>query len=389
MLRYVIRTNIVLLVLALSFPFVAGCGDSKSTSSETASAASSGQSGGEQKANDQSDQEREKQLAFIEGLRPKVEAFCGDCHVMPRPSSSSKDDWHEEVAQGYRLYRESGRNDLTPPPEKDVLRFFQLQAPRSLAAPDSIHDYPKSKVAFQPTTAGVASSRPPGVTHVKYLDLGIKPTKALVYCNIGTGAVSAHWPAEPNAPSVRLATLLQPVQLSTCDLNADGHTDLVVADIGEFNANDSDLGRVMWLRRNPDSKSFKPVVLLENVSRVSSVEPGDYDNDGDTDLLVAVFGWRRTGQTLLMINQGTVDDQGTPKFETKQLDDRHGTSHVPPIDLNGDGFLDYISLVSQDYESVEAHLNDGNGNFVPELLWQAPDPAYGSSSIELLDFESK
>ena len=55
--------------------------------------------------------------------------------------------------------------------------------------------------------------------------------------------------------------------------------------------------------------------------------------------------------------------------------------HVPPIDLNGDGHLDFVALISQDHEVVEAFINDGTGNFNNEVIWAAPDPAYGSSGI--------
>ena len=52
---------------------------------------------------------------------------------------------------------------------------------------------------------------------------------------------------------------------------ATGCIDLVVADIGEFNAEDSDLGRVVWLRRKPDSEKFEKIVLQEELSRVADV----------------------------------------------------------------------------------------------------------------------
>ncbi len=328
----------------------------------------------------------DEQLTFVNRIRPEVKAFCGDCHVMPRPTSSSREDWIAEIDQGFMLYETSGRKDLKVPSHEDVLKFFQYQAPEELTLPTSILGYPQTPIPFRRSVAGLPSNRPPGVTNVQWMDLGLKDFPALVYCNIGTGAVVAHWPQIGDGVTERLATLLQPVHAQPCDLDGDGLMDLVVADIGEFNANDSDLGRVVWLRRKPDSEKFETIVLSENLSRVADVQPGDFDGDGDLDLIVAVFGWRQSGRTILLDNQGAQPGQ-LPTFAEREIDERHGPSHVPPVDLNGDGHLDFVALISQDHEVIEAFINDGTGSFKNQVIYQAPDPAYGSSGIQLIDMD--
>ncbi|MGB7329227.1 MAG: VCBS repeat-containing protein [Rubripirellula sp.] len=327
-----------------------------------------------------------EKAALVQRVRPQVEQFCGDCHAMAPPSSSVVDDWVAEVEQGFSLYEFSGRTDLQVPDRSDVLKFFQYQAPDHIDLTSGITGYPKSPVPFRETTVRFPGNRPPGVTNVAVMDLGIQETSALVYCDIGSGAILAHWPAESEPTTTRLATVFQPVHVESCDLDDDGNVDLVVADIGEFNANESDLGQVVWLNRRGDSTSFEKTVLLEGLGRVADVRPGDFDGDGDTDLLVGVFGWRKTGQILLMLNDGN-DSDGVPQFTINQIDDRNGAIHVPPIDFNGDGHLDFIALLSQEHERVEVFLNDGKGNFNNELLWAAPNPAYGSSGIELVDMD--
>lgn len=323
---------------------------------------------------------------FVADLRPQVEAFCGDCHAMPRPSSSSIESWVEEVDQGFMLYASSGRTDLKIPDRDQVLKFFQYQAPEQLSLPKSLEGYPDTDLELSATNVRLPGQRPPGVTNVRWMDIGMKDSNALVYCDIGTGAVKAHWPLLKDKPTARLATLLQPVHTEPCDLDQDGNIDLVVADIGEFNADDSDLGRVVWLRRQPDSDKYKSIVLAEGLSRVSDVRPGDFDSDGDIDLIVAVFGWRNSGRIIMLENTDR-NEQGIPNFETREIDPRHGPVHVPPVDVNGDGHLDFVALISQDHESVEAFINDGKGNFSKQVIWAAPDPAYGSSGIELVDMD--
>ena len=76
-----------------------------------------------------------------------------------------------------------------------------------------------------------------------------------------------------------------------------------------------------------------------------------------------------------------------PKFETFVVDARHGAIHVPVVDLNGDGHLDFVALLSQEHETVVAYLNEGNGAFRPETIFVAPQPAYGSSGIDVTDLD--
>jgi len=340
----------------------------------------------------------ESLVAFLDQVRPSVTAFCGDCHAMPRPESSPSGEWPEEVNQGFMLYGQSGRTDLTIPPYGDVLDFFQKQAPTRLEMPSSIKNYPPSSIPFDRREVHAQGRRSPAITNVQWIDLEIGDSPALIYTDIATGMVKAHWRESVH----RIATLLQPVHCEPCDLNDDGLIDLVVADIGEFNANDTDIGRVVWLRQRPAEElespelespepnladRFESIVLLDGLSRVADVRTGDFDQDGDDDCLVAVFGWRKSGEILLLVNQGLGDDD-RPQFEVQAIDDRSGPVHVPTIDLNGDGHLDFIALISQEHEIVEAFLNDGTGHFEKQTIWEAPDPAYGSSGIELVDMDN-
>lgn len=333
----------------------------------------------------------EEKLTFIHRVKPKVEAFCGDCHAMPHPSGSSHDEWEAEVNQGFMLYGTSGRNDLEVPPYDEVLNYFQYQAPAELKMSDSIRGYPDTSIAFRQSNVRYPGPRPPGITNVRWIDLGMRDTPALVYCDIGTGGVMAHWPSKDIAASdakstIRLGTLLQPVHVEPCDLDADGLTDLVVADIGEFNANDSTLGRVVWLRRKPDEEAFERITLADGLARMADVQPGDFDGDGDQDLLVGVFGWRKSGRIFLMKNDG-LDESKTPTFSQHEIDPRHGAVNTIPVDLNQDGHLDFVALLSQEHEVVEAFLNDGTGQFSNQVIWAAPIPGYGSSGIELVDMD--
>jgi hypothetical protein len=54
-------------------------------------------------------------------------------------------------------------------------------------------------------------------------------------------------------------------------------------------------------------------------------------------------------------------------------------------DINGDGKLDFVALISQEHETIVGFLGDGKGGFRRETIYTAPHPAYDSSSIQLVD----
>ncbi|MCO8120193.1 VCBS repeat-containing protein [Stieleria sp. TO1_6] len=377
-----------IVIVALNV-LVLGCGSDRTpTPLPESSATKNAQQTDPAAADSASDSE--SRLAYIKRVQPRVQRFCGDCHAMPLPSSSPHDEWEHEVNQGFMLYGMSGRSDLEVPPYDEVLNYFQYQAPDQLSIPGSIAGYAKSKHLFKPQAIRLSGNRPPGTTHIDWIDLGFGGGPALVYCDIGTGAVKACWPNSDNPVTKQLGVLFQPVHVEPCDLDQDGSMDLLACDIGEFDADDSHIGRLVWLRQDPPSHRFDRIELQTGLSRIADARPGDFDGDGDTDLLVAEFGWRKSGQIKLLENLGWQDDEKTstsPQWKTHPIDPRHGTIHVPPIDIDHDGDLDFVALISQEHETVEVFLNQGGLQFEKQVLWQAPDPAYGSSGIELVDLD--
>ena len=168
--------------------------------------------------------------------------------------------------------------------------------------------------------------------------------------------------------------------------------DLVVADLGSSVPYDHALGRVVWLRRDEATDSYQQVVIAQGLGRVADVQPADLDGDGDQDLVVADFGLHRTGQILWLENQ--LADDGVATFVSRQVDPRPGTIHVPVVDLNQDGRLDFLGLVSQEYECVEAYLNHASEVpteqqpiFARNRLWTGPDLTFGSSGICPVDLD--
>jgi hypothetical protein len=316
----------------------------------------------------------------IDGIRPSVTAFCGSCHAYPPPESFPKDAWFAEVEQGYRFYSESGRTDLHPPPMNEVVAYYRALAPKELparAAPPFVDQH----LVFARTRIPLVT----GIRHaaVSHIQVGAT-TPGFVFCDMYSGGV-ASMEVHDEITATPLANLNHPAHSTWCDLDQDGRRDLVIADLGSFVPGDHQRGRVVWLRSTGANPPFEIHVILDRVSRVADVQPADFDQDGDLDLVVAEFGWRKTGRILLLSQRRS--DEGQSKFDVRTLDERHGTIHVPVADFNGDGRPDFVALVSQEFESVELFLNREDGQFEKQVLFSAGDPSFGSSGIELIDLD--
>jgi hypothetical protein len=313
----------------------------------------------------------------------KITAFCGDCHAMPPAESFPKRAWHDEVKRGYAFYYASERTDLDIPVQDVTLRYFTNRAPENLPIRPASGISNEWVDKFDRSEISIPEINSPAVSFVDFIDLGVGFGKGLLISDMrGGGIYFAAYTENEFASPIRLGQVKNPSALRVLDWDNDGFLDILAADLGSFLPADHQDGRVVWLRQNSDqSKTFEPIILLEGLGRVASLELGDLNDDGRVDLLVAEFGWQSTGSVFWIARQ----DNPTEMSIKHLLDKRSGAIHTPIIDLNGDNKLDIVALISQHHECIDAFINKGNGRFDKETIFVAPDPAYGSSGIELVD----
>jgi len=324
-------------------------------------------------------------------------ALCGTaCHRYPPPDILPRSEWREEIAK-MALFRQGNpippgppgtlsRMVVLPADMERVLRFYTAHAPEVLPAPEAwpgIEEKPTlvfARRAFAPERA----SKTPSVSNVRFADIDRDGKLEIVATEMSYGYVMVGRPSDPQARLLDIvADIPHPSHTAVFDLDKDGRDDLLVANLGSFLPGDHEHGGVAWLRRMEDGRYG--VFELSGFPRVADVEAGDFNGDGKPDLLVGAFGWRSTGFIGLLANR-TVD-YAQPSFETVRLDERTGTIHVIPSDLNKDGRLDFVALISQQHETVVAYLNDGAGGFRQETIFTAPHPNWGMSGMQLVDFD--
>ncbi|EDY80727.1 FG-GAP repeat domain protein [Verrucomicrobiia bacterium DG1235] len=163
------------------------------------------------------------------------------------------------------------------------------------------------------------------------------------------------------------------------DFDLDGDMDVLVASMGIVTPNDQKIGSVVILE-NEGAEVFSKRVLVEGIDRVTDVQAGDLDGDGDLDLSVGAFGYFE-GEVRWMENLGNWE------FENRTLIKLSGCIHAPITDVDGDGDLDIVALISQDWEEIYVFENDGRGTFESRVVFGSPNKDYGSSGIEMVDFD--
>jgi hypothetical protein len=221
----------------------------------------------------------------------------------------------------------------------------------------------------------------PMISNLAVTDLDGDGLQDIIVCDVKNNTVSwmRQYPLGKYTEIIITKDLIAPAHVQVYDVDKDGDKDLVIAVLGFLFPNNEKIGSVVVLE-NVGSNHFKEHVVAEKIARVSDVRAGDLDGDGDLDFAVAQFGYS-DGETRW------IENLGNWKFESHILQNLSGPINVILSDVDNDGDLDIISLVSQEWEEIYCFINDGKGHFKPKLVWGSNNEDFGSSNIFVCDLD--
>ena len=309
-----------------------------------------------------------------------TQRYCGGCHQVPSPSLLPRHSWPRVIDSMVELAKTRTGQDVIPADAVPHIKaLYYGSSPEQLASLPYIDDpHPAMSWSSERVGDGVGI---PQILNIQRVALDNDAKFNFLVSDGERGELRLLQTDGGENPQWRESTIAEielPITARAVDFNGDGRQDILVADLGEFAPSGVLAGKIFLLQQTPKS-GYEKQLLIHQLGRVTDVQALDLDDDGDLDIAVSVFGGAGIGEVFWLENQGGGDYQKRPLLGLS------GALNITPADLNGDGKMDLITLLAQEYETMVAFVNQGDGRFERVDLVSAGHPLFGATSMNVED----
>jgi hypothetical protein len=323
--------------------------------------------------------ERGGEPVTLEAVVELVNTHCGSCHSVPPPNLMPKRSWPKVVqAMADLAAQRTGQESIPSDALRHITAYYYGSSPEELPLLPYV-DAAVDGQGYRATEIGDRTPMPM-VIDIVPADLGVHHGAGLLVCDAESNELRLLKREGDEWRETVLAEAPVPIRSEVVDFDGDGDTDIVVAALGILPPSDELAGKVLLLRQDEDG-GFDKEILLEGIGRTTDARAIDVDNDDDLDLVVAIFGGGTVGGIVWL------ETTGTGEYVAHEVLGVSGPLNATPVDLDADGRMDFVSLIAQEYESVVAFMNRGQGRFEQLLLGRAPHPMYGFTGMSLADLD--
>lgn len=304
---------------------------------------------------------------------------CGSCHQFPDPSLLDKKSWKESVLPEMAFRMGMNNEALFSVPHRDlqkVLTTLPAEALLSREEWESIRNYfiknapdslsiPEKSINTSISQFTVLKQSFPFYLHPLITSLKVDTANHKIYMGDRKGVLHQFNSDFKLEDHTQLAS-------PPSHIVVDRNNRLIISLMGIMEPNDQAYGAMVSLESD-----LKAAPLIDSLQRPVHFEKIDLNNDGEDDFIICAFG-NYTGQLLTFEKKGD-------HFIRHTLSAMPGARNVVIKDVNKDGLIDILVLMTQGDERIALFMNKGNFSFQEKTLLRFP-PVYGSSYFEIQDF---
>lgn len=314
-----------------------------------------------------------------------AELYCANCHLKPEPELLKRQIWENHVLPDMRLRmglvleEDLGR---TLPEEMDVPEGIYSKIPFiSRENWEKIKSYYLENSPENPTPQSARVAPEIGIPRFNVEIVGFDFPFPNLITMVDVDSLGDIWLGHRYQRLFHLsgkseftiidsiATPVAPVQIQF------GNNGFELLSMGLMDPANDSLGTFQSYEK--ESETWKSNEIFKRLIRPVHISHGDLNSDEKVDYVISQFG-NHVGKLSAFISTPS----GYEEVIVKALP---GARKVELVDMDQDGDLDLIGLMTQAQEGVFLWENDGEGHFIEKPLIRF-HPAFGGSDFQLLDF---